>query len=75
MIIDDNKTFSKELHETLIPIIAMSGYFPIENQAVLLDMSNMDARVEKPFTISDLIAQIESLLGEEENLAVTSSSC
>ncbi|MDD2752389.1 MAG: response regulator [Candidatus Omnitrophica bacterium] len=53
----------KESKETAgIPIIAMSGYFPIENQSALLDMHNMDARIKKPFGISDLITEIETVL-------------
>jgi DNA-binding response OmpR family regulator len=47
-----------------IPIIAMSGYFPIENRSILLDMSNMAGRIKKPFGISDLITQIESVLNK-----------
>ena len=49
-----------------IPIIAMSGYFPIENQSNILDMHNMDARINKPFGISDLISQIEAVLDGEK---------
>lgn len=49
-----------------IPIIAMSGYFPIENQSLLLDMSNMDRRIKKPFGISDLIVEIESVLNKAQ---------
>jgi CheY-like chemotaxis protein len=45
-----------------IPIIAMSGYFPIERRAVLLDLSNMKGQIKKPFTVSDLINQIEGVL-------------
>lgn len=47
-----------------IPIIAMSGYFPIEDPSVLLDLSLMDRRIKKPFEISDLITEIESVLNE-----------
>lgn len=49
-----------------IPIIAMSGYFPIENKSVLLDFSNMDGRIEKPFGISELITQIETVLNRRK---------
>jgi CheY-like chemotaxis protein len=54
-----------------IPIIAMSGYFPIESKGILLDMSNMAAGIKKPFSISDLIVQIENVLnkGEIEELS------
>ncbi len=53
----------KDAKETAaIPIIAMSGYFPIENRSLLLDMRNMDGRIKKPFGISELITEIESVL-------------
>lgn len=45
-----------------IPIIAMSGYFPIEDRSILLDMHNMDRCIKKPFGITDLITEIESVL-------------
>jgi CheY-like chemotaxis protein len=45
-----------------IPIIAMSGYFPVEQPSALLDMSNMESRIKKPFAILDLISQIEAVL-------------
>ena len=45
-----------------IPIIAMSGHFPIENQSVLLDMSSIDKAIKKPFGISELITELESVL-------------
>ena len=52
----------KNSNETAgIPIIAMSGYFPIEERSLLLDMRNMDGRIKKPFDISDLISEIESV--------------
>jgi CheY-like chemotaxis protein len=55
----------KDTNETArIPIIAMSGYFPIEDKSILLDMHNMDGRIKKPFEISDLITQIESVLNK-----------
>jgi len=47
-----------------IPIIAMSGHFPIEKKSILLDMSNMSGQIKKPFAISDLITQLEKVLGE-----------
>ena len=47
-----------------IPIIVMSGYFPIENRSALLDMSLMDRRIKKPFSISDLLTEIESVLNK-----------
>lgn len=49
-----------------IPIIAMSGYFPIEDRSALLDLSSADERIKKPFGISDLIAKIESVLHKEK---------
>lgn len=49
---------------TSIPIIAMSGYFPIEKDSALLDMSHMEARLKKPFSILDLISQIETILSK-----------
>ncbi len=45
-----------------IPIIAMSGYFPVEKSPTLLDTSSMAACLKKPFAILDLISQIEELL-------------
>jgi CheY-like chemotaxis protein len=55
----------KDANDTArIPIIAMSGYFPIENRSILLDMHNMDGRIKKPFDISDLITEIESVLNK-----------
>lgn len=45
-----------------IPIIAMSGYFPIEDRSSLLDMHNMDGRIKKPFGVSELINEIETVL-------------
>lgn len=45
-----------------IPIIAMSGYFPVENGSALLDLSNMKGCIKKPFSVSDLIDRIESVL-------------
>ncbi|MEW6101050.1 MAG: response regulator [Candidatus Omnitrophota bacterium] len=45
-----------------IPIIAMSGYFPVERNPSLLDTSSMAACLKKPFAILDLISQIEELL-------------
>ncbi len=53
---------SKETFD--IPIIAMSGYFPIEKESVLLDMSNMNSRIKKPFAILDLIDRIEEFLNK-----------
>lgn len=48
-----------------IPIIGMSGYFPIDDRAALLDMSNMDARIKKPFNVLDLVDKIEFVLNKE----------
>jgi two-component system alkaline phosphatase synthesis response regulator PhoP len=49
-----------------IPIIAMSGYFPIEDKSALLDLSLMDRRIKKPFEIADLITEIESVLNRRK---------
>lgn len=58
----------KESEETAgIPIIAMSGYFPIENHSLLLDMNNIDGRIKKPFNISDLISEIETALDKRND--------
>ena len=54
-----------------IPIIAMSGYFPIEKQGVLLDMRNMDSSIKKPFDVVDLIDQIEGMLNKTKNVPET----
>lgn len=45
-----------------IPIIAMSGYFPMERDSRLLDMSRMFASIKKPFLVADLIAKLERAL-------------
>lgn len=45
-----------------IPIIAMSGYFPIEGNSKLIDMSNMEAYLKKPFGVLDLINRIEVVM-------------
>ena len=62
---------AKELKQSVetaeIPIIAMSGYFPIENHSLLLDMNNMNGRIKKPFDISDLITEIETALDKTSN--------
>ena len=56
----------KKADETAgIPIIAMSGHFPIEDRLNLLDMHNMDGRIKKPFDILDLITEIESVLNNK----------
>jgi len=53
----------KEAKETVaIPIIAMSGYFPIEDRSNLLGMHNMSGRIKKPFEIGELISEIELVL-------------
>ncbi len=58
----------KDNNETArIPIIAMSGYFPIEKRSILLDMHNMDGRIKKPFGITDLITEIESVLNKKSS--------
>lgn len=47
-----------------IPIIAMSGYFPIEKESALLDTANMDSRIKKPFAVLDLVERIEGILNK-----------
>ncbi len=55
----------KESPETAqIPIIAMSGHFPIDDRRNLLDMHNMDGRIKKPFGVSELITEIETILSK-----------
>jgi len=53
-----NKTTSR------IPIIAISGYFPIDKQGVLLEKRNMDRLIKKPFEIAELIMEIETVLNK-----------
>jgi CheY-like chemotaxis protein len=50
-----------------IPIIAMSGYFPLEQPSSLLDMSNMVSRIKKPFAILDLVSEIETVLNSNNS--------
>jgi CheY-like chemotaxis protein len=45
-----------------IPIIAMSGYFPIDEGNSLLDASQMEACLKKPFGILDMLGAIEKVL-------------
>ncbi len=52
-------------HTAAIPIIAMSGYFPIEKESVLLDLSKMTACIKKPFSDFDLISCIDRALGRD----------
>lgn len=52
-----------------IPIIAMSGYFPIEDRSNLLDMHDMDGCIKKPFDMSDLITALESVLNKESSVS------
>jgi DNA-binding response OmpR family regulator len=51
---------------TSIPIIAMSGYYPIENDSNILDTSQMDVRLKKPFSVMELITQIERILSKDK---------
>ena len=44
------------------PIICMSGYFPVDKQETLLDISNMEACIKKPFGVLELLKQIETVL-------------
>jgi len=53
-----------------IPIIAMSGYFPIDKQGILLEMSNMDGRIKKPFEITNLVTEIENILNNTGKAAL-----
>jgi len=53
-----------------IPIVGMSGYFPIDKEGALLDKSFMSASLKKPFALADLISQLENILenrGEAHN--------
>lgn len=52
-----------------IPIIAISGYFPIDKQGVLLEKRNMDGLIKKPFEIAELIMKIETVLNKTAVLA------
>ena len=45
-----------------IPIICMSGYFPVDSRATLLDIGNMDVCIKKPFGVLELLKQIEKVL-------------
>lgn len=45
-----------------IRIVAMSGYFPIEQESALLERKFINASLKKPFTIADLITRIEETL-------------
>jgi two-component system cell cycle response regulator DivK len=45
-----------------IPIIAMSGYFPVDDGNSLLDASRMEACLKKPFGILDMLGAIEKVL-------------
>ncbi|MFA6217570.1 MAG: response regulator [Candidatus Omnitrophota bacterium] len=48
-----------------IPIIAMSGYFPMGKDSPLINTSDMQACLQKPFSVSDAITQIEIVLGSQ----------
>ena len=54
-----------------IPVIAMSGYFPIEQISSLMDMSSVDARLKKPFSILELVGQIERILSKKPSIMET----
>lgn len=45
-----------------IPIIAMSGYFPMDNGSSLIDTSKMKSYLKKPFSVMDLVDEIEATL-------------
>ena len=45
-----------------IPIIAMSGYFPVEKGSGIMDLSNMHSSIKKPFSVTELITHIENAL-------------
>jgi CheY-like chemotaxis protein len=53
-----------------IPIIAMSGYFPIESKPGILDLSDMRLCIQKPFSVTELITKIEEMLKEKEAQSV-----
>ncbi|MFA5119314.1 MAG: response regulator [Candidatus Omnitrophota bacterium] len=58
----------KECQETAhIPIIAMSGYFPLGKESSLINTSDMQACLQKPFSVSDAITQIEILLNSSSS--------
>jgi CheY-like chemotaxis protein len=45
-----------------IPIICMSGYFPVDKRSTLLDVGNMEVCIKKPFGVLELLKQIEKVL-------------
>ncbi|MDD5409235.1 MAG: response regulator [Candidatus Omnitrophica bacterium] len=47
-----------------IPIIAISGYFPIDKRGILLEKRSMDRVIKKPFEIAELIMEIETVLNK-----------
>ncbi len=51
-----------------IPIIAISGYFPIDKQGILLEKRNMDRLIKKPFEIAELIMEIETVLNKASSV-------
>jgi len=58
----------KQCQETAhIPIIAMSGYFPLGADSSLINASDMQACLQKPFSVSDAITQIEILLNSSSS--------
>jgi len=52
-----------------IPIIAMSGYYPIDQGNSLLDASRMEACLKKPFGILDMLTAIEKVLCDSRKCA------
>ncbi|MDD5254450.1 MAG: response regulator [Candidatus Omnitrophica bacterium] len=52
-----------------IPIIGMSGYFPLNRRHALLEKGNMDGCIQKPFSILDLLTQIEQVLTKRTEIA------
>ena len=52
-----------------IPIIAISGYFPIDKRGILLEKRSMDRVIKKPFEIAELIMEIETVLNKASAVA------
>jgi len=50
-----------------IPIICMSGYFPVDDRGALLDTGNMESCIKKPFGMIDLLTQVEKALAYARN--------
>jgi CheY-like chemotaxis protein len=59
---EDFGCYSQTRH---IPVIAMSGYFPYDNNSILSGMNDMEERIENPFPLLDLITNIERVLNTQ----------